>query len=290
MTYDELLKRINESYQNMSPQVQLAARYVIDNAEDVALVSMRQLAKEANVHPTTMVRLGQFLGFEGFNDMRDLFQHRLRLSPEDYVGRARGLQRQAGHAFELIEEIEETSKKNIHRTLHGIGADILDETAEFLLDAKRIYVMGMRISFPVAFAFYYAYSMFRSNAHLIDGKAGIAADTLRDIGAGDVLFAISNTPFSRETVQAAQYARKKGATIVAISDTEISPIVSPGDRNLMIRNVSPTFFPSASASIALVESLIAIMISKGGEELVETVAQSKEQLDQFDAYWEDQPR
>ncbi|GGF55869.1 RpiR family transcriptional regulator [Terasakiella brassicae] len=289
MTYDELLKRINESYQNMSPQVQLAARYVIDNAEDVALVSMRQLAKEANVHPTTMVRLGQFLGFEGFNDMRDLFQHRLRLSPEDYVGRARGLQRQAGHAFELIEEIEETSKKNIHRTLHAIGADILDETADFLLSAKRIYVMGMRISFPVAFAFYYAYSMFRANAHLIDGKAGIAADTLRDIGPGDVLFAISNTPFSRETVQAAQYARKKGATIVAISDTEISPIVGPGDRNLMIRNVSPTFFPSASASIALVESLIAIMISKGGEELVETVAQSKEQLDQFDAYWEDQP-
>ncbi|WP_417821410.1 MurR/RpiR family transcriptional regulator [Terasakiella sp.] len=288
MTYDELLKRINESYQNMSPQVQLAARYVIDNAEDVALVSMRQLAKEANVHPTTMVRLGQFLGFEGFNDMRDLFQHRLRLSPEDYVGRARGLQRQAGHAFELIEEIEETSKKNIHRTLHGIGADVLDETADFLLSAKRIYVMGMRISFPVAFAFYYAYSMFRANAHLIDGKAGIAADTLRDIGPEDVLFAISNAPFSRETVQAAQYARKKGATIVAISDTEISPIVGPGDRNLMIRNVSPTFFPSASASIALVESLIAIMISKGGEELVETVAQSKEQLDQFDAYWEDQ--
>jgi len=288
MTYDELLKRINESYQNMSPQVQLAARYVIDNAEDVALVSMRQLAKEANVHPTTMVRLGQFLGFEGFNDMRDLFQHRLRLSPEDYVGRARGLQRQAGHAFELIEEIEETSKKNIHRTLHGIGADVLDETADFLLSAKRIYVMGMRISFPVAFAFYYAYSMFRANAHLIDGKAGIAADTLRDIGLEDVLFAISNAPFSRETVQAAQYARKKGATIVAISDTEISPIVGPGDRNLMIRNVSPTFFPSASASIALVESLIAIMISKGGEELVETVAQSKEQLDQFDAYWEDQ--
>lgn len=288
MTYDELLKRINESYQNMSPQVQLAARYVIDNAEDVALVSMRQLAKEANVHPTTMVRLGQFLGFEGFNDMRDLFQHRLRLSPEDYVGRARGLQRQAGHAFELIEEIEETSKKNIHRTLHGIGADVLDETADFLLSAKRIYVMGMRISFPVAFAFYYAYSMFRANAHLIDGKAGIAADTLRDIGPEDVLFAISNAPFSRETVQAAQYARKKGATIVAISDTEISPIVGPGDRNLMIRNVSPTFFPSASASIALVESLIAIMISKGAEELVETVAQSKEQLDQFDAYWEDQ--
>ncbi|WP_419799924.1 MurR/RpiR family transcriptional regulator [Terasakiella sp.] len=64
MTYDELLKRINESYQNMSPQVQLAARYVIDNAEDVALVSMRQLAKEANVHPTTMVRLGQFWGLK----------------------------------------------------------------------------------------------------------------------------------------------------------------------------------------------------------------------------------
>jgi len=288
MTYDELLKRINESFDSMSPQVQLAARYVIDNAEDVALASMRQIAKEANVHPTTMVRLAQFLGFDGFNELRDLFQHRLRLSPEDYVARARGLQRQAGHAFNLIEEIEDTSKKNIHRTLHGIGADALDKTADLLLSARRIYIIGMRISFPVAFAFYYAYSMFRTNAHLIDGKAGIAADTLRDIDTGDILLCVSNAPFSRETVQAAQYARRKGATVVSLSDTEISPIVGPNDHNLVVRNVSPTLFPSTTASMALVESLIAIMISKGGEELLETVAKSKEQLDQFDAYWEDQ--
>jgi len=288
MTYDDLLKRINETFDTMSPQVQLAARYIIDNAEDVALVSMRQICKEAGVQPATMVRLAQFLDFEGFNDLRDLFQHRLRISPEDYVGRARGLQRQKGHAYELVQEIEETSQKNIHQTLHGVGADVIDETAEQLLNAKRLYIMGMRISFPVAFSFYYSYSMFRSNAHLIDGKAGIAADTLRDIDEGDILLAISNAPFSRETVQASQYARSRGAKIIAISNTEISPIVTANDLNLVIKNDSPTFFPSATASMALVESLIAIMISKGGEELLETVQESKEQLDQFDAYWEEQ--
>jgi DNA-binding MurR/RpiR family transcriptional regulator len=288
MNYEDLTKRINENYKHMSPQVQRAARYVMDNAEDVALVSMRQLAKEADVHPTTMVRLAQFLDFEGFNELRDVFQHRLRLSPSDYVGRARDLQKQKGHANQLLEEIETTAKKNIHKTLHGLDMATLVHAADMLLSAKRVFIMGMRISFPVAFAFHYAYAMFRSNAILVDGKAGLAADSLRDIGKNDLLFSISNMPFSRETIQAAQFAHQQGASILALSDTELSPLTQLSELTLVVRNQSPTLFPSAVASITVVESLIAIMISKGGQDVLDRVSASKRQLDQFGAYWEEQ--
>ncbi len=288
MTYEDLTKRINDSYSHMSPQVQRAARYVLDNAEDVALVSMRQLAKEANVHPTTMVRLAQFLEFDGFNELRDVFQHRLRLSPSDYVGRARDLQKQKGHPLELLEEIEETAKKNIQKTLHGLSMESLEQAADMFLAAERVFIMGMRISFPIAFAFHYAYAMFRSNAILVDGKAGLAADSLRDIRKGDLFFPVCNAPFSRETIQATQFSHQQGANVLALSDTELSPLTQLSDLTLVVRNQSSTLFPSAIASIAVVESLVAIMISKGGQDVLDKIRASKQQLDQFGAYWEEQ--
>ncbi|MDV7338955.1 MurR/RpiR family transcriptional regulator [Terasakiella sp. A23] len=286
MDFDLLKARMADHFSQMSPQVQTAARYVLDNAEDVALLSMRQLAKAADVHPTTMVRLAQALGFEGFNDLKDVFQTRMRAAPDDLVGRARGLQGQKGSTAALMEEIEQNAHNNIYQSLHGCGPEKLEAAADFLLNAKRVYVMGLRISYPVAFSFYYAYSMFRSNAQLVDGRAGTVADVLRGIGEGDVLLALSVSPFSRETVRAVNYARNRGAGILTISDSEITPLDGAGNAALVARNDSLTFFPSMTANMALVESLIAIMISKGGEDLLNVVAQSKAQLDEFDAYWE----
>ncbi|NVK17314.1 MAG: MurR/RpiR family transcriptional regulator [Methylocystaceae bacterium] len=286
MDFELLKARMSDHFSQMSPQVQSAARFVLNNTDDVALLSMRQLAKAANVHPTTMVRLAQALGFEGFNDLKTVFQTRMRAAPDDLVGRARGLQGQKGSTAALLEEIEQNAHSNIYQSLHGCGPERLEQAAEFLLSAKRVFVMGLRISYPVAFSFFYAYSMFRSNARLVDGRAGTVADVLRGIGEGDVLLAMSVSPFSRETVRAVTYARNRGAGILTISDSEITPMDGEGTASLVARNESMTFFPSMTANMALAESLIAIMISKGGEDLLKEVAQSKAQLDEFDAYWE----
>jgi len=290
MDFDLLKARMGDLFKQMSPQVQSAARYVMDNADDVALMSMRQLAKEADVHPTTMVRLAQSLGFEGFNDLREVFQKRMRAAPDDFVGRARGLQGKKGHVAQLIEQIEDHAHANISQSLHGCGAENLEACADYLLSAKRVFVMGLRISYPVAFSFYYAYTMFRSNAYILDGRAGTVADALRGIGEGDVLFAMTVSPFSRDAVHAVNYARSKGAGIITLTDSEITPLSAPEDRALVVRNESLTFFPSVTANMALVESLIAIMISKGGEDILDEVAQSKAQLDEFDTYWETQAK
>ncbi|WP_417793420.1 MurR/RpiR family transcriptional regulator [Terasakiella pusilla] len=286
MDFDQLKDRMTSQFEEMSPQVQAAARYVLDNVEDVALMSMRQLAKEADVHPTTMVRLAQAVGFEGFNDLKDVFQTRLRAAPDDLVGRARGLQGKKNSTLKLLEEIEQNAHNNIYQSIHGSGAAKLEKAADFLLSAKCVFIMGLRISYPVAFSFSYAYGMFRSNAQLVDGQAGTTADSLRGIGEGDVLLAISVSPFSRDTVRAVRYARSRGAGILTITDSEITPMNGDRTLNLVARNESMTFFPSITASTALVESLIAIMIAKGGEDLLDVVAESRAQLDEFEAYWE----
>lgn len=286
-SFPTLRETINAYFPSFSPQVQEAARYILDHPDDVALLSMRQLAKAAGVHPTTMVRLAQSLGYDGFNDLKALFQTRMRVSGDDLVARAQGLQSHNGQRADLIEEIEKNAQNNIYQSLRGGMGDKLEEASRSLLQAKRIFVMGLRISYAPAFSFYYAYSMFRHNAMLVDGRAGTVADVLRGIGSDDVLLVIAVAPFSRETVRAAHYARKRGAKVITISDSQITPF-GGADLQLVARTDSQTFFPSMTALSAVVESVIALMIAQGGEEVVESVRESKAQLDEFGAYWESQ--
>ena len=80
-----------DSFPGLSPRLQIAARYVLDRPDDVALLSMRSMATNATVHPSTMVRLAKSYGFDSYQDFRPPFQQRLRDRPEGYLVRARNI-------------------------------------------------------------------------------------------------------------------------------------------------------------------------------------------------------
>ena len=88
MDFAALSKNIAEKFPRLSPQLQRAARHVLDRPDDVALMSMRRLATSAGVHPSTMVRLARAFEFLSYNDFREPFQQRLRIRPADYLARA----------------------------------------------------------------------------------------------------------------------------------------------------------------------------------------------------------
>ena len=117
MDYRALTKRITDAFPDLSPQLQQAARHVVDRPDDVALLSMRSLALAADVTPSTMVRLAQSLGYEGYNEFRELFQQRLRVGPSGYVERARDLQtRGMAGVYGLMKEVFEHHVGNLRET------------------------------------------------------------------------------------------------------------------------------------------------------------------------------
>ena len=83
----------------------------------------------------------------------------------------------------------------------------LSTCAEALGSARRVYVVGLRGCFPVAFFFHYVYRMFRDNVVLLDGRGGTFADESRALEPGDLVFAISVEPYTHETVRAVDYAK-----------------------------------------------------------------------------------
>ena len=281
-------KAITEKFPQLSPQLQTAARYVLDRPDDVALMSMRSLAANANVHPSTMVRLAKTFGCDSFQDFRAPFQLRLRARPEGYLARARGLQA-LGSEGELTQEVLESNLENLRQTFSINTPERFEACAKTLAGGRRVYVVGLRGMFPVASFFHYAYSMFRDNGILVDGRGGAFADGLRDFGSEDIILAISFDPYTYETVRAAEFAKSRGGKAVVMTDSQVSPLAEFADQILIIKNESPSFFHSVAAGVTAAEELIALLMAEGGQAALDAIEESEALLAKFQAYWMQNP-
>ena len=285
-----LTARLEAAYPGLSPQLRLAARYVLDAPDDVALNSMRTVATHAGVHPSTLVRLARELDFSGYAEFREPFRQRLRTHADRYADRARNLQaRSDGQEKDanggLLHEVLQSSNRNLQQTFSATSPTELSNLAVLLDQARRIYVVGMRKCYPVAYYLHYAFRMFHDNVVLANGVAATVADDLRDVQEGDVLIAIGFETYTRGTVRAARHAVSVGADLVAITDSPLSPLARDATQAFVVANDSPSFFRSLASAMALAEAIVAHLVAEGGEAAVDQLTKTERHLEAFGTYW-----
>ena len=142
----------------------------------------------------------------------------------------------------------------------------------------------MRKCFPIAFYLQYACRMFHDDVVLLSGSAGTLVDEIRDLGRGDILIAVSFDPYTRETVQAAHYATAAGASLVAITDSQLSPLAEGASHSFAVTNSSASFFRSLVAAMALAEAIVAFLLARGGDRAITKLADIEDHLDLFETY------
>jgi len=280
-------------FDELSPQLRNAVRYLLDHRDDVALLSMREIAQAAGLPSVTFVRLSRALGFADYSDLRRLFQKRLRDGKQvkRYSRKARDLQVRGDETgtLELLKDLFSAEMDNIELTFEKNHPDTLIKTVELIESAKRVCVLGQRSCFPIGFFFNYVYRLFRGNSVLLQNQGGTIIDEFRGVGCGDVLIAISLAPYTSEVVHAVQFAGEAGARIVAITDDRLSPIARAADATLLVAAGTPSFFHSIAAMVTLVQALLALLVSRGGRQALDAIEFSEKQLERFKAYWPDEP-
>lgn len=270
----------------LSPQLQEAARWVIDHPADVALLSLREQARRSGVAPVTLTRLAQRFDLKGYDDLRRLYADAVRRRPESFHGRAQELLAQHGSKGDtaLARDIFAALGRHLEAlgTPEAIGR--LVAAAEMIAGADHVFCLGQRSTFAVAFIFHYVRSLFGSKSVLLDGPGGTGRDALRAIGRKDVLLAVTADPYVRETVDTARYVKTRGARVVAITDSDLSPLAAAADRVVLIGTESPSFFHTMTPAFAAVECLAALVAARRGKETLSALADSEQQLAAFNTY------
>jgi DNA-binding MurR/RpiR family transcriptional regulator len=268
----------------LSPELLRAARWIEQHPREVALHSMRDCARRAELAPASFTRLAQAIGFEGFQAIRAHCQE--ALSPQAaYTARAQALQATARRNADWFDALNEAQHANT-ASISGLnGRAQFERAADAMLAARQVQFLGLRASHGLAFHLHYTYGLVAPNGVLVQGLGGTLADQLAQLQRQDLLVAISQSPYTRQTVQAVEQARENGAKVLALTDSRLSPIAGPADRVLLFRAGSPSYFHSMVGALALAEALGAAVAVRGGRKVLGRLAAMQQRLDAQGAYW-----
>ncbi|GGF28377.1 DNA-binding protein [Aliidongia dinghuensis] len=286
----DITRHISERFDRLTPQQRRAARFLLDHPTEVALKSMREVALAVGVPPVTFVRLARALDFIDYNALRAVFQGDVRRqrSRAGFSLKARDLQLRSGgdKAQTLVKDLFEAEIDNLEQVFSRNHPERLAAAAELMEQADRLFVLGRRSCHPTAAFFHYVHRLFRSNAVLVPD--GLIVDCLRDAGPDDVLLVVSVAPYTADTVEAARWARERGARLIAVTDDRLSPIGRLADVVLLVATATPSFFHSIVPMVALAQALLALLVARGGDAALARIEESERQLARFGVYWTEQ--
>lgn len=259
----ELRDTIVARHDDLSPRLRQVAAYVLDHPNDMGLETLAVIAERCGVQASTIVRFAKAFGYEGASQMQRLFRDELiSTTPSpSYAERVRQFNVRSGDGqaltpHELLREFSESNIIALEHLKDSIGTAELERAVDLIVEAENVYLVGLRRSFPVAAYLAYALRHIDKPAHLIDGLAGMLIEQSSMLKKNDLLFAISFRPYAKETAEIVDRARAAGAAVVAISDSQLSPVSREADISFDVQDAEVRQFRSLTASLCLAQTLV----------------------------------
>ncbi|MCB8876086.1 MurR/RpiR family transcriptional regulator [Acidisoma silvae] len=255
------------------------ADFAVQHPQEIAFGRVAELAKRANVQPSTMIRFAQALGYSGFSDLQLVFQSHARDRWPDYNVRLEALHdgNQGGDVLSLLDGLVEASCASARDFRQSIDVEALEQAVERLAAARTIYVVGVRRAFPVAVYLVYALQKLGVRSDLVDQLGGLGGRQTDLITPEDALLALSFTPYASETLTSARAAFQRGVPVIGITDSPFSPLVQVSSTWLEVAEADFGGFRSLSASFALATTLSVALVSKRAGALPPVSARHKKE-------------
>jgi len=255
-TYDELKDAISDAYPSLSPQLQRLARYALDKPHDLALGTVAAVAEANAVQPSSTIRFANALGFDGFSQMQQVFRSHLVERGAPYRERIKRMQPDGKAGGGVLHQFVGEAVDELHQLEEHVDPKALDAAARLLAAAPQIHVLAQRRAFPVACYLAYALNQLELRAHLLDGLGGMLNEFARGIGKGEVLLVASFRNYTPAVVETALAAQARGVSVVAITDSALSPLKPAADVCFELGDDSSRPFRSLVAPLCLAQALV----------------------------------
>ncbi len=285
--------RMRTAYASLSKSQQKVTEFLLTHGIDVVYLSAARIAKLVQVNRSTVVRTAQALGYDGFPSMQAALQ-------SHFLSRLSSVERFQYGSRQLIEEMREEGEKpgdallqrvtrteieHIESLMQQLSAENFEQIVEMLAQARRIYIIGLRASMPLALHLLIPLRLIRPNCYLLSYNApnGIT-DGLEELSNQDLLFAITYSRYARDTLNTMEYARSQGAKVVALTDSPLSPAATRADRVLVVP-FRIWLYSNAAAPYVLLNALFSALFLRLGErvpERLENLERLYQQLEIFD--------
>lgn len=273
---NHLKKTIRQKFESLTKGQQRIATYLVENMEEVAFRTAKEVGEVTGTSETTVIRLSYMLGFSGYSELQKLIQNSvLKKQQSDTLERFRESTRLRDAATSVIHETAKEDMEFIQRTLTSLDEKQLERIIEHILASDQLFIVGSRSSFAPASWLHFSVNLILGNARLYRGSADDAIHHMSQLTEKSLVIAFSFPRYAQETVSYVQAAKDRGASILAITDHELSPVGVKADYLLEVK----TAIPTALKGMPVIFSVLNVLVNGIFAHDLENVQQ---RIDEYD--------
>lgn len=279
----DLFAKIEQQESKMSKGHKLIANYILSHYDKAAFMTAQKLGQKVGVSESTVVRFASEMGYEGYPALQRALQDLMR----NKLTAVQRIEVTSDHMTRdnVLERVLTLDIERIRKTLEHTSLKAFNDAVDKIINCNAIYIIGARSAAPLASFLHYYFNMIFPHVKLIKNTTTSELfEQVMHIDEKDVIIGISFPRYSKQTAKILQYASNSGANVIAITDSEDSPLAQYADELLLARSDMASFVDSLVAPLSLINALIAaVSISD-----VDMVSHSFERLEkiweQYDVY------
>lgn len=279
----DLLSRIQDNLNSLSKGQKLIANYILNHYDKAAFMTAAKLGDLVGVSESTVVRFAIELGYDGYPKLQKVLQELIK-NKLTSVQRIE-LSSNRINPENILKSVLQSDIDKIKITLEEIDHENFNKIVESILEAKTIYILGVRSSAPLASFMGFYFNLILDNIRLVHTTSvSEMFEQILNAKEGDVVIGISFPRYSKRTINAMQFAKNQGATTIAITDSNESPLALNSEHSLIARSDMASFVDSLVAPLSLINALIVAIGMRRKDHVYENFEKLEKIWDEYQIY------
>ena len=283
----DVITRINEHYGKMSKGQKAISAFIYDHYDQAVFMTAARLGETVGVSESTVVRYAMFIGYNGYpefqRDLEDWVQN--KINSVQKIGAKYGKSTQS----EILTSVLQADIEKLQDTIQKLDPVAFETAVDIILEAKTVYVMGVRSCEPLAEFLNFYLNMIRGSVVLL--KTTSISETFEQmirIDGQDAMIGISFPRYSMRTLKAMEFANDRNAKGITVTDSVHSPMNLYSSCNLLARSDMVSIVDSLVAPLSVINALVVAMCLKRPEEVKRSLKDLEEAWNNYQVYLNDE--
>lgn len=280
---NDLLILLDEKYDNFSKSHKLIANYIKRHFEKAAFLTAAKLGETVGVSEATVVRFAVQLGYNGYPKLQKVLRELIK----SQLTAAQRLEISDSNLDknDIIKSVILSDIDKLKTTLAEVDRSAFTTIVEEILKAKKVYILGVRSSAPLAAFLAFYLNLILDDVKLVHTNSfSEMFEQLINIKKGDIALSISFPRYSKRTIRATEFIKKQGAITVAMTDSIHSPLAKAADMHMLARSDMASFIDSLVAPLSLINALIVSIGKKRKSIVFDNLNKLEKIWDEYNVY------
>lgn len=283
----DIISRIDGCYARMSKSHKAIASYITNHYDQAVFMTAARLGETVGVSESTVVRFASGIGYEGYPEFQEALEGWVKdkLNSVQKIGAKYGNSTQS----EILTSVLSADIEKIQDTIANLDGVSFEMAVQIILEARTVYVVGIRSCEPLADFLHFYLNMIRGNVELIKTTSvSEMFEQMIRINEEDAIVGISFPRYSMRTLKAMEFANDRNAKVIAITDSVHSPMNLYSSCNLFARSDMVSIVDSLVAPLSLINALVVAMCLKRPQEVKDNLEQLEQAWNNYQVYLNDE--